>query len=121
MGNRELGGIALSPQGTVLMFSVKNVEDKTPLGIYRIDLDLKTIDFFAAGVFEDLSFSPDGESLLATEYDGDKSDIVLIDIAGAKMTKLTTDGKSSKGAWFPMKGFETVHEDDGHEHHDYEH
>ena len=116
IGKRDVSDLALSPDGTLLLFAVRNVEDNTPPGIYRIDLQLKTIDFFAAGIYEDLSFSPDGESLLATALEGDKSDIVLITLSDNKMTRLTKDGKSRSGAWFPMKGFETVKKDGGHVH-----
>lgn len=96
----------ISPDGNDLIIADRLSVQKS--GLIKIDLRVKQLacqQAFPAieGAFSNISFSPAGDKVLATQTTPDgKSDIVTIDHSNGQVTKLTSDGQSHDAVWTPI-------------------
>lgn len=102
--NGVVTGVALSPDGANLAFSVADVAKDKPNGIVVVNLQDQNSRLAAEGNFMSLSYSPDGDRLLAVQVDpkGLKRNVVTVDLDSGKVKKITKDGHSFSPVWTPV-------------------
>lgn len=98
-----LGTPALSPDGSEMVVPTRSLDGKAASGILRVDLESGQTYVVASGLFENPSYSPKGDKILATHVskDGKSRDIVTIELSNGKIKRLTNDGKSYNAIWSP--------------------
>jgi len=101
----KLGAPAVSPDAAMIVVPVVQ-PSKSGGALLRIDLDPQKAGILARGTFEKPSFSPDGQSILAAQYDPKtrKRGVVAIDPASGKITRLADKGDCFDAVWSPMSG-----------------
>lgn len=101
--NQSFGSIALSPDGSTAVFVVR-AHGKGTDGIASVDTQSGRGGLLAAGRYDKLSFSPDGEKILATRLGSEgERDVVVIDAATGDVTAITNDGRSFDAVWTPAR------------------
>jgi Tol biopolymer transport system component len=104
LDKQEIGVPAISPDATVVVVPLKSINKKAPSGLFKIDLSSGQAQIIAKGIFENPVYSQDGNQVLATVVsdNGEKRDIVLIDVSKGEITQLTHDGNSFNAIWTPV-------------------
>ena len=101
--DQVLGKPALPPDGSDVVVPFE--ESKTGLaGLARISADSQGRRVIASGEFSGVTFSADGDTILAVQSakGGKSRDIVAIDTLTGKVKRLTKDGKSHDAIWSPV-------------------
>jgi TolB protein len=100
---QELRDTAMSPDGSSVVAVLKSHDKKAPSGLVLVDVESGQGRIIAAGDYESISYSPDGEKLLAVQVSksGDR-DIVVINTTDGQVEKLTSVGHSSDPVWSPV-------------------
>ncbi|HEY8165392.1 MAG TPA: hypothetical protein VIF83_07535, partial [Gemmatimonadaceae bacterium] len=92
----ELGQIALARNGTLVYYAGSDADQ--PSLISRDSIK----PLMPVAQYNTLAYSPDGRRVALALDDGDKRDIVVYDIAGRSLTRLTTDGAGNdRPEWTP--------------------
>lgn len=99
----RIGAPAMSPDGGGVVVSTQSTGGKTAGELLRIDVESRAVHVIAPGDFRSLSYSPEGDTILATRRDGLKQteDIVAVDLVTGDVTQLTHDGRSHDAVWTP--------------------
>lgn len=98
-----LGRPALLPDGSEMVVPTRSLDGKSASGILTVNLESGQTYVVASGLFENPSYSPKGDKILATRLskDGKSRDVVTIEISSGKVKQLTNDGKSYNAIWSP--------------------
>lgn len=100
---QEIGKPSLSPDGSEVVAAVISRDKKVPSGIVKIDVQSGSGQIIARGAFEDATYSPRADSVMAVRLDErSKRNIVTIDPLSGEVTSLTTDGDSFGAIWSPV-------------------
>lgn len=99
---QEIGAPAVSPDGSSIAAPVKPLGENGKPALVVFPAGGGDPQALAEGTFEDLSYSPDGDRILATRVTGKKRNIVVIDSSSGEVTALTRDGASSRPIWTPV-------------------
>lgn len=100
----NLGSVALSPDASKAAVFGKSRAEGGPQGILLLDTSTRQGGLLVSGDFENLSFSPAGDKLLAVKLGkrGER-DVVVIDVETGELTQITSDGGSFDPAWSPAQ------------------
>ena len=103
---QQIGAPGLSPDGSEMAIAVRSIDGKASDGLLRVDMSSGAAQIIAGGVFENPSYSPRGDMIVATilSDDGRKRDVVTIDPSSGDVKRLTSDGKSFDAIWSPVSG-----------------
>ncbi|MCX8053501.1 MAG: hypothetical protein N3B12_06805 [Armatimonadetes bacterium] len=117
--DRKIGPATFAPDGSAIIIPMIFGKPGYNPGLIRIDLADGRVEVVASGLFEEISYSPAGDKILATLSDEVKGrrDVVLIDPASGRTNLLTQDGHSYHAVWTPSST--GIHTSDSHEHHDH--
>lgn len=98
-----LGRPALLPDGSEMVVPTRSLDGKSASGILTVNLESGQTHVVASGLFENPSYSPKGDKILATRLskDGKSRDVVTIEVSSGKVKQLTNDGKSYNAIWSP--------------------
>ncbi len=99
----RIGAPAISPDGGGVVVTARPAGPKSVGSLVRIDIKSRAVHVVAPGEYRALSYSPEGDTILATKRDEQKQteDIVTIDLVTGDVTQLTHDGSSHDAIWTP--------------------
>lgn len=99
----RIGAPAISPDGGGVVVTARSVGPKPVSSLVRLDIESRAVHAVAPGEYRALSYSPEGDTVLATKHDEQKQtdDIVTIDLVTGDVTQLTHDGSSHDAIWTP--------------------
>lgn len=103
-GKMKLGAPAVSPNGSVIVVPVEITAREHRLSLVKIDLESRQAGPLATGRFERPVFSPNGDSILAAQYDAKAKNrsIVSIDAESGEVKQLASDGDCFDAIFSPM-------------------
>ncbi len=94
--------VAFSPDGSQVAFAAHSTDKNGLNGIVLRNINTGQGGILAGGTFDSLSFSPDGDKLLAVSIgEGETRDVVIIDVEDGQVTQITSDGRGFDPVWSP--------------------